>query len=135
MPDGKEDIFGKIDALLERRIGFGIDEGHKSAEDDFPLLTDVVDGAAGYSDRRQLNRRGSDRRLDEDRRHTDRRRDVPDKQEELHPTLSEEQFARFMGDFERKLEDLFILQQLRVDETLRRTVREEVRRLQGGEPD
>ena len=42
MPDDKEDIFGKIDALLEKRIGFGVEEGHKSAVDDFPLWTDVV---------------------------------------------------------------------------------------------
>lgn len=135
MPDDKEDIFGKIDALLEKRIGFGIEEGHKPAEDDFPLLTEVIDGAAGYSDRRQSSRRGGDRRLDQDRRQTDRRRDVTDKQELPRPVLSEEQFARFLVDFERKLEDLFILQQLRVDETLRRAVREEVRRQQGGEPD
>jgi hypothetical protein len=124
MSDEPQDIFGKIDALFEKRAGFGVDQ-HRGGGEDFPLLTDVVGGPAGppgFAERRR-----GERRSGTDRRQAGRRSDdtLP------HPTLDEAQFHRFIALFEQKLEDLFIRQQLRMEESIRRAVREEWERLGG----
>jgi hypothetical protein len=112
-----EDIFGKIDALLEKRAGFGARESHRQPDDDFPLLTEVVEPRQGsLQDRRRGERRETDRRQGE------RRREAPSRPDTPRATLSDEQFNRFLARFEEKLEDLFIRQQLRIEEAVRRAL-------------
>lgn len=120
MADDNQDIFGKIDALLEKRAGFGSRDPHRHSDDDFPLLTEVVEPPSGnpsLQDRRQV-----ERRLGTDRRQGDRRRDAPGRLESPRSTLTDEQFSRFLAQFEQKLEDLFIRQQLRIEEAVRRAL-------------
>lgn len=105
MADDK-DVFGKIDALLEK-AGFDTDEG-RQPEDDFPLLTEVVEPQADVPPAQA-------HRQDEPRKET------PD-QQVPHAVMSEEQFNRFLAQFERKLEDLFIRQQLRIEKAIRRAL-------------
>ncbi|MCU0840337.1 MAG: hypothetical protein MUC79_01290 [Thiobacillaceae bacterium] len=134
MAEDNQDIFGKIDALLEKRAGFGAGEGRPASEEDFPLLTDVVEtrefGTAA-DERRRADRRQADRRLGTDRRLAERRGDEPGRPAGSRPTLSDEQFNRFIAVFEQKLEDLFIRQQLRTEESIRRALREEMEKLSG----
>jgi hypothetical protein len=40
--DIPEDVFGKIDALLGKRVGFAATKPEADALDDFPVLTEVV---------------------------------------------------------------------------------------------
>jgi hypothetical protein len=40
--DIPEDVFGKIDALLGKRVGFAATKPEEVALDDFPVLTEVV---------------------------------------------------------------------------------------------
>lgn len=120
MADDNQDIFGKIDALLEKRAGFGTGEAQRHPDDDFPLLTEVVEprpGKPSLQDRRQV-----DRRLGTDRRQVDRRKETLGRPEVASASLSDEQFNRFMTRFEQKLEDLFIRQQLRIEEAVRRAL-------------
>lgn len=42
MSDIPEDVFGKIDALLGKRVGFAATKPEEVALDDFPVLTEVV---------------------------------------------------------------------------------------------
>ncbi len=114
MADDNQDIFGKIDALLEKRAGFGTVGGHRHADDDFPLLTEVVGPPTGYpfvQDRRQG-----------DRRQGERRKQALGGLEAPAAALSDAQFERFLARFEQKLEDLFIRQQLRLEEVVRRAL-------------
>lgn len=119
MADEKQDIFGKIDALFERRVGFGASDPRGRATEDFPLLTDVVSPGdrPAAEERRQTDRRQSDRRGGE------RRQAWP----EGGASFTDAQFARFLGMFEKKLEDLFIRQQLRMEESIRQAVSEALR--------
>lgn len=126
MTDENQDIFGKIDALLEKRSGFGA-AGHAATEEDFPLLTEVVEGQEVATGER---RRG-ERRLGLDRRQGDRRQ--AGKESPARPTFTDEQFSRFLGLFEQKLENLFIRQQLRMEECIRRAIREVQDKPQGGQ--
>lgn len=117
MADDNQDIFGKIDALLEKRAGFGTGEAHRHPDDDFPLLTEVVEPQPSLQDRRR-----GDRRMAADRRQGERRKEFLARPDYLRATLSDEQFNRFLAQFERKLEDLFIRQQLRLEEAIRRAL-------------
>lgn len=120
MADDNQDIFGKIDALLEKRAGFGAGQAHRRSDDDFPLLTEVVEP---QTDKPSLHdRRQSDRRLGADRRQGERRRETPGWPVSPRATLSDEQFNRFLTQFEHKLEDLFIRQQLRIEEAICRAL-------------
>ncbi len=106
-----EDIFGKIDALLEKRAGFGATHAQAPPEDEFPVLTEVVaprmvksaplprEPSTPSPSAHKLSGRADD-----------------------SLTLSEEQLNRFMSQLERKLEDLFIRQQLRLEEAIRRAL-------------
>ncbi len=114
MADDNQDIFGKIDALLEKRAGFGSGDTHRYADDDFPLLTEVVERQSG-------NPPVQDRRHAE-RRQGERRQGALGRLEAPRSTLTDEQFSRFLARFEQKLEDLFIRQQLRIEEAVRRAL-------------
>lgn len=109
-----QDIFGKIDALLEKRVGFGSGGKHRHPDDDFPLLTEVVEQQSGNPP--VQDRRYAERRKGERRQGASGRLDVP------LSTLTEEQFSRFLARFEQKLEDLFIRQQLRLEDAVRRAL-------------
>jgi hypothetical protein len=133
MTDDNQDIFGKIDALLEKRAGFGAGALQRHAEDDFPLLTEVVEvlpGSPARPDRRQ-----GERRLGVERRQGERRKGALAGPEAPRATLSEEQFDRFLARFEQKLEDLFIRQQLRLEEAMRRALQGQGDKARGGSPD
>lgn len=123
MTDEQQDIFGKIDALFERRVGFGGEDPRGRETEDFPLLTDVVSPGQrpAVEERRRADRRQGERRRGE------RREDWPSDQAVTAPTFTDEQFARFLNVFERKLEDLFIRQQLRMEESIVHAVREVMR--------
>ncbi|MDW8322842.1 MAG: hypothetical protein RMK60_01965 [Burkholderiales bacterium] len=112
----QDDIFGKIDALLEKRAGFGV--GPAGGQDDFPVLTEVV--ATSYAPPVE-RRRG-------ERRQGDRRRGAQTPPVSL-PEGSAASTEQFLQRLERRLEDLFIRQQLRLDETVRQAVRQELARL------
>lgn len=115
--DDKQDIFGKIDALFEKRVGFGSQDPRGRVTDDFPLLTEVVSPGQrpAVEERRVADRRKTDRRQG-DRRHDASGHDAR--------SFNDEQFARFLLVFEHKLEDLFIRQQLRMEESLRQVLRD-----------
>lgn len=105
-----EDIFGKIDALLEKRAGFGTTPTHPPSEDDFPLLTEVVEP--------QRDTARADCSPSEQQAANAGKPDVATTQ----VSMSEEQFNRLLSSVERKLEDLFIRQQLRIEEAIRRAL-------------
>lgn len=120
MANEQQDIFGKIDALFERRVGFGSEDPRGRETEDFPLLTDVVSPGQrpAVEERRKVDRRQGERRRGE------RRQDWPPDQAGVTPTFTDEQFASFLNVFERKLEDLFIRQQLRMEESIANAVRQ-----------
>lgn len=118
----QDDIFGKIDALLEKRVGFGTGEVREA--DDFPLLTEVVEpeGAATFP----LERRRGERRQLPDRRR------LASEAAETPAGLTEAQFERLLAHLERRLEALFREQEGRIEAALRRALREAS---SGGGPD
>lgn len=134
MSDPKSDLFGKIDALLGRRIPDALLDKGLDIED-FPLLTEVVDqgseDATGHlPERRRVERRELDRRLG-DRRQDGRR--ATDRQAEAPPPLPPDmgEMARLVAAMEQRLVDMFIRQQLRMEEAVRKAVRDEMARLGG----
>jgi len=133
MTDDNQDIFGKIDALLEKRAGFGAGALQRHPDDDFPLLTEVVEAHTGSPDR--PDHRQGERRLGVERRQGERRKEAPGRLDAARATLSEEQFERFMTRFEQKLEDLFIRQQLRLEEAMRRALQGQGDPARGGSSD
>lgn len=109
----QDDIFGKIDALLEKRVGFGAREVREA--DDFPLLTEVVElkGAATFppglrqGERRQLPKQSL-------------ASDLP----ATPAILTEAQFERLLAHLDERLETLFREQEKRVEAAIRRALRE-----------
>lgn len=135
MSDEDKDLFGKIDALFEKRAADAlVDKGLEY--EDFPVLTEVIApalSAAGWdggnrrleerrlAERRQLERRLGDRREDP-RRLADRPGLAPD-----HPGPSGgEEADRLVQALEQRLTELFIRQQLRLEEVVRKVVRDEL---------
>lgn len=57
--DYRDDIYGKIDALLDKRAGF-VNGAKPKVEWDFPLLTDVVDAATATAPISGSERHGQD---------------------------------------------------------------------------
>ncbi len=132
MSEDKPDLFGKIDALLGRRAPDALLDKEPDFED-FPLLTEVVGSnrAAGEErrvrDRRQQDRRGEDRRLgdrrQEGRRATDAR---PGNMPPPPPADMGPEMERLVTAMERRLTDMFIRQQLRMEEAVRKAIRDEL---------
>lgn len=111
------DLFGKIDALLGKRAPDALLEKELDIED-FPLLTEVIDSipdALSGGDRRLRERRGPDRRVG------DRRQGTP-------PAGMDAELERLAQAIEQRLAELFIRQQLRTEEAVRRLIREELSR-------
>lgn len=137
MSEGSKDLFGKIDALFEKRAPDAlVDKGLEY--DDFPVLTEVVGTApAAQFTWGEPERRVFDRRID-DRRHQDRRGDerrLGDRREAKQsealpprPVADKDEVEQLVQAVELRLSDLFIRQQLRLEEMVRKVVREEMRR-------
>lgn len=133
MSDEKPDLFGKIDALLGKRAPDALlDKGLEF--EDFPLLTEVVSAESETRDeaerrakeRRQTERREIDRRLG-DRRQDGRR--AGDRRQSEPPPLPGDMGAemeRLVAAMELRLTDMFIRQQLRMEEAVRKAIRDEV---------
>lgn len=109
----QDDIFGKIDALLEKRVGFGA-RGVRET-DDFPLLTEVVElkeAATFPTGLRQPERCKSPER--------DLASDLP----ATPAILTEAQFERLLTHLDERLEALFRKHEERVEAAIRRALRE-----------
>jgi len=125
MTDRDQDLFDKIDAILGKRDAEVLADKN-SVSDDFPLLMEVIEGKAKDSwhgsDRRGGSQASDGRRL-ADRRLVQRRLcNMPDA--EL-PAFNEE-LERLLSAAEHRLTDLFIRQQLRMEEALRKVIRDEL---------
>lgn len=137
MNSGNDDLFGKIDALRGKRAPDALLEKALEIED-FPLLTEVVDSvpdALSGEERRARERRQAERRL-QDRRQASASEspdspDLPDLPDlpALPPQVKAE-LAQMMAELEARLEEVFIRQQLRLEQALRRAVRDEMGKLQ-----
>ena len=125
MSSEPHDLFGKIDALFEKHGPDAlIDRGLE--QEDFPVLDEILEPAPESphadggddrrrEDRRRLDRRGGDRRQVEARLAT-------------RPGLGGSDLDHLFDVIERRLADLFIRQQLRTEEAVRRIIREEIGR-------
>lgn len=122
MADESNDIFGKIDAMLGKRAGFG---GVPRLDEEFPLLTEVVDESP--------EEKAAEAVLP-----------VPDAMsvpgdamprvapaEAAPGQLSEVDIDRLAAALEARLSELFIRQQLRIEALVRRVVQEELDRRGG----
>jgi hypothetical protein len=125
MADKVQDIFGKIDALLERRDADILCE--KCAEDDdIPRLTEVIECNEGavWSG---IERRGSPATGDErsvDRRYAVRRKPLaPDL---VLSRLTDEQLNRLFVAIEKRSLDIFACYQLQIQDDLIKVIREEL---------
>lgn len=116
--DDAQDIFGKIDAMLGRRGGFA--GGAAKAEDEFPVLTDVV-----AQDARENGQRLSPA-TDAMATPAAPAADSSAVEPEAPGQLSEVDIDRLAAALEARLSELFIRQQLRVESLVRRVVREEL---------
>jgi hypothetical protein len=139
MSDGSKDLFGKIDALFEKRAPDAlVDKGLEY--EDFPVLTEVIGTAVdapvswGEPERRVFDRRrpgqaapthgGEERRL-EARRSADNPPVLQCPPVNV-ATDSQNQESALPQGMEDRLADLFIRQQLRLEEIVRKVVREEL---------
>jgi hypothetical protein len=119
------DLFGKIDALFEKHGPDALID-RSLEQEDFPVLDEIIEPAPVGPHRAE----GDDRRR-EDRRRLDRRggdrRQVEARLAE-RPEFGAGDLDRLFDVIERRLADLFIRQQLRTEEAVRRIVREEIGR-------
>ncbi len=124
MISNDNDIFSKIDAMRERRDAEVLSEKNITG-DDFPTLTDVVDADVEGVWKGQDRRRGGHGK--EGRRTAERRVN----QRRLQPVMETQfqadavQTALFHA-FESRLTELFVQQQLRIEEAVRIVIREEL---------
>jgi hypothetical protein len=134
----QDDLFDKLDALLEKRASdVLVDKGLESG--DFPLMTEVVDAPPPPTihsnasperrggDRRDFDRRQGDRRLG-DRRLGGRRENDPNQSIASRPVADDPQMEALLSAMERRLADLFIRQQLRMEDAMRKTLLPEAAR-------
>ncbi|MFZ5483912.1 MAG: hypothetical protein ACOZB0_06750 [Pseudomonadota bacterium] len=110
--DDAQDLFGKIDAMFGKRAGFT--PGLTRAEDDFPVLTEVVEAVAPSAPEPMTSGR-------------DALVEPPEASPDLTVgQLTEVDIDRLAVALEARLAELFIRQQLRVEALVRRVVREEL---------
>jgi hypothetical protein len=123
MSDKDNDIFGKIDALLGKRDADIMGDKYPN-NDDFPRLTEVIDGnsAEGWRGReRRVRMPVTDAAQFSDRRHFVRRKNqVTDLM--LHS--DNEDLNKLLESIECRLKDLFSRHQLQMQDDLLRIVRE-----------
>ena len=143
MSTDNPDIFGKIDALLGKRAPDALLEKELDIED-FPLLTEVVDsvpdalsgGERRLRERRQAVRRENDRRLGDRRQEGHREGDDTPAETPpvLPPDVSAEMERRLMA-MEQRLTDMFIHLQVRMEDAVRKAIRDELGRTGDGRED
>jgi len=125
MTEKSKDIFGQIDALLGRRGGEALTEKNP-LNDDFPVLTEVIDGEGDKYPRR-LDRRSDAQSNDpsgvSERRQGQRRK--PTEADSIH-LLSAGDKTLLVAELERVLTDLFALEQRKLETMLRGVIREEL---------
>ena len=127
------DLFGKIDAMLGRRVPDALLEKGLDIED-FPLLTDVVDAALDHwneaerrdQDRRQNERRQLDRRLGDRRQDGRRQTDRPRVDAPAGLPADMNGMEGLVAAMEQRLTDMFIRQQLRMEDAVRKAIRDEL---------
>lgn len=135
MSEADKDLFGKIDALSKKRAPDAlVDKGLE--HEDFPVLTDVIGASEpapvtwGEPERRVIDRRVAERRHGDDRqadrRLGDRRHGNQPPESPPRPMASKEEVERLVQAMELRLSDLFIRQQLRMEEAVRKVIREEM---------
>lgn len=140
MSDGSKDLFGKIDALFEKRAPDAlVDKGLE--HEDFPVLTEVIGRAPpapvvwGEPERRVSDRRSADQRKEDrrsgDRRLADRRGGNQSEASPPPPMAAKDDTDHLVKAVESRLSDLFIRQQLRLEEVVRKVVREEMEKKLG----
>lgn len=131
MIDKSHDIFVQIDALLERRGNEILSQRNKSG-DDFPMLTEVIDHevspALKETERRKASQPGNERRAT-DRRASQRRQAADSAAKDVCPPSDDSMNTAV----EQRLTELFIVQQVRLEELIRRVVREELADKDGGQ--
>jgi hypothetical protein len=123
------DLFGKIDALLGKRVPDALLEKELDIED-FPLLTEVVDSipdALSGCDRRLRERRLADRRQEDSRMEGE----APAERAPALTAGMSDEMERLVAAMEQRLADIFIRQQLRIEDAVRRAIRDEL----GKDPD
>ena len=117
------DLFGKIDALFEKRDPDALQDKGLDHED-FPVLTEMV----AASDEQEAQARAAERRAS-DRRALERR--LGDRRQggaplSARPHAGSEDFEQLVTAVEQRLADLFIRQQLRMEDAVRKVIREEL---------
>jgi len=122
--DNDNDIFSKIDAIRERRDAEVLSEKNITC-DDFPTLTEVIDadveGVWKGQDRRISGHGKEGRRMGE--RRVKQRRLLPVMETQIEADAV--QTALFHA-FESRLTELFVQQQLHIEDSLRKVIREEL---------
>jgi len=113
MADDGQDILAKVDALFGKRAGFA--SQHAVAEDDFPVLTDIVSEAAQIVPAPLADALSSPPPVA-----------APQTTVATAVQLSEMDIDRLAAALEARLSELLIRQQLRIDVLVRQTVREEL---------
>ncbi|PIV21931.1 MAG: hypothetical protein COS39_09470 [Hydrogenophilales bacterium CG03_land_8_20_14_0_80_62_28] len=114
MADDGQDILAKVDALFGKRAGFA--SQHAVAEDDFPVLTDIVSEAAQIVPAPLADALSSPPPPVA----------APQTTVATAVQLSEMDIDRLAAALEARLSELLIRQQLRIDVLVRQTVREEL---------
>lgn len=125
----EEALFAKVDALLGKRLGFYAG-ARLPAQEDFPLLTEIVSAAKPPA--------AEDRHVDaalataSEKAATDAA-GLPSEAEA--PSAAQTEFERLASGIaahlEVRLTELFIRQQIHLEERMRRVVREELARAAG----
>lgn len=122
---GGKDLFGKIDALFEKRApDVLVDKGLE--HEDFPVLTEIVEAREEESARENAGERRAAQRRNEERRLGERRQHGLKVPPSPRPVASDEDFEHLVAAVEQRLSDLFIRQQLRMEEAVRKAIREEL---------
>jgi hypothetical protein len=136
MSEGGKDLFGKIDALFEKRAtGALVDKGLDY--EDFPVLTEVVGTAPaapstwGGTDRREESRRRNERRLSHEpevkKQVTEEGVASGSPGTDLSTTPgTEPEMERIMQIVDQRLSMLFKQQQTSLQDIVRNVVREEL---------
>ena len=128
MSEGGKDLFGKIDALFEKRAtGALVDKGLDY--EDFPVLTEVVGTAPaapstwGGTDRREESRRRNERRLSNE---PEVKKPVAEEAEASVAPGAGPEIDRIMQIVDQRLSMLFKQQQISLQDIVRNVVREEL---------
>jgi len=129
MINKEQDLLGKIDAMLERSDADLLIE-KRTSNDDFPVLTEIIEeesnavsvGLDRRSSGQESGRRLAERRIGQ-RRHSS--------QTDPAASAPHNELERQLAALEDRLTALFVRQQLHMEETLRKAVRDFTEREKG----